>query len=319
MKLAIVIPCFNEESSLLPSFEIIKAKLEYLVHSKKIDRLSKIVFVDDGSNDDTWKVMEQICSNSNSALAYKLSRNFGQQAALLAGLEKVANYFDSILTMDIDLQDDIEIIENMISQYQLGNEIIYGVRSDRENDSFLKRNTAQLFYKTMSIFGAKTIYNHSDYRMISNRALLYLLEYKEVNLFLRGVFPLIGLQYTTVSYKRKKREHGTSKYPLRKMISFAINGITSFSIAPLRLATFLGIMSFSITLLLTFWAFYSQLTGNVIKGWSSTVISIYFLGSIQLICIGILGEYIGKIYMEVKKRPRYIIETNTLNTEDIKN
>ena len=141
MKLAIVIPCFNEESSLLPSFEIIKAKLEYLVHSKKIDRLSKIVFVDDGSNDDTWKVMEQICSNSNSALAYKLSRNFGQQAALLAGLEKVANYFDSILTMDIDLQDDIEIIENMISQYQLGNEIIYGVRSDRENDSFLKRNT----------------------------------------------------------------------------------------------------------------------------------------------------------------------------------
>lgn len=312
MNIAFIIPCFNEEKTLEETSRTLCAKFDRLLSSGLITSSSKLVFIDDGSTDFTWDLLKAFAEKDDRIKAIKLATNKGHQNALLAGLLSTYSNHDATISLDADLQDDIEVIDEMIREFSRGKEIVYGVRNDRDSDSFFKRLFAQSFYKLMSLFGAKTIYNHADFRLASKKAISHLNDFNEVNLYLRGIFPQIGLDYSYVHYSRKNRLSGESKYTIKKMVSFAINGLTSFSIAPLRIATLLGILSLSLTIVLTVWAFYSKATGNVIKGWSSTVLSIYFLGSIQLICIGILGEYIGKIYMEVKKRPRYIIEEEIL-------
>jgi len=304
-----IFPCFNEELVLPESSKIIFSYFENLISNGQISKNSRICFIDDGSTDKTWEIIESF--NKNYIIGIKLSRNFGHQNALLAGLETFKDKFDIYITMDVDLQDDIYVIENMIQKAKEGKDIIYGVRKDRSSDTFFKRFTAEIFYKMFSKMGVNIINNHADFRLINNKALNFFLKYKETHLFLRAIFPSIGLNYDLVYYKRKKREKGTSKYPLKKMISFAWNGITSFSATPLKLVLYIGLITILISFILLVWASIQLIKGHTITGWYSTITLIIFFGGVQTFAIGIIGEYIGKIFIQTKSRPRYLIEKLT--------
>jgi glycosyltransferase involved in cell wall biosynthesis len=306
--LYIILPCYNEEEIINQTFEELIGVYNKLWKKELISQESRIVFVDDGSSDETWNKILTLKEKSDTVLAIKLAQNVGHQNAILAGLLTYKDQADCCITIDADLQDDITVIETMVKKYQEGNEIVYGVRNKRVTDTFFKKQTALAFYKLMKIMGVNIIFNHADYRLASGKALNELAKFKEVNLFLRSMFPLLGFKTTEVYYDRLKRIGGNTKFSLKKMLSFSLDGITSFSIVPLRLITFLGLSIFFFSLLFIVYAIYSYLVLNTIRGWASTALPIYFLGGIQLFCVGIIGEYIGKIYKEVKQRPRYIVE-----------
>ena len=314
----LVIPCYNEEDVLIETANRVKQKFEWLIEENKINKNSRIVFVDDGSKDKTWNIIEKLYSSNELFLGIKLSKNRGHQNALLAGLMTVKDYCDAVISLDADLQDDINVIDKFIEKFYEGNDIVYGVRSSRETDTLFKRTTAQGFYKFMSLLGVDIIYNHADYRLMSRRALFGLEEFKEVNLFLRGIVPLIGYKYAIVEYERNERFAGESKYPLKKMISFAFEGITSFSVKPIRLVLLIGVIMFLTSLIALSYSLLVWILGQTIQGWTTLVISIWMLGGIQLLCFGIIGEYIGKIYIETKQRPKFIID-KFLNNKDIMN
>ncbi len=313
MKLCMVIPCYNEEEVLLETAARLSEKYNDLVFENKISHDSRIVFVDDGSKDQTWPIISRLAKENEYFEGLKLSRNRGHQNALLAGLLTVKDKFDAVISMDADLQDDINAIDKMIDSYNDGNDIVYGVRSNRKKDSFFKRWTAQFFYKIMKWMGAETVYNHADFRLMSRRALDALAEFEEVNLFLRGMVPLIGFNSDTVYYERSKRFAGKSKYPLRKMISFAFEGITSLSIRPIDLIIRLGILLCAVGVGILIYALIRHFLGHTTAGWTSLMASIWTLGGIQLSAIGVIGKYIGKIYLETKHRPRFIVEKNTMD------
>lgn len=305
---SIVVPCYNEEEVLPEAKVSFLSLLKKLIQSGKISPTSFVCFVDDGSQDNTWPLIEEFQASSELIRGIKLSRNFGHQNALIAGLYSVDA--DAVITIDADLQDDLSVIDEMIERFIYGDEIVYGVRKKRKTDSFFKRFTAQSFYKGMRLFGCNFIYNHADFRLMGKRAINALKDFPEVNLFLRGMIPLLGFRSSSVYFDRAARIKGTSKYPLKKMIQFAIEGITSFSIAPLKMITTLGFFVFFISSAIGIWAVISKLQGKVIQGWLSMFCMIAFMGGIQILSLGIIGEYIGKIYREIKKRPRFIVEQN---------
>lgn len=307
-KLYLVVPCYNEEEVLPETARRLASKFDSLISSGKILPKSRILFVDDGSKDRTWEIIEGLNSESPLFQGLKLSRNKGHQNALLAGLMTVKDECDMAISMDADLQDDIDAIDEMLEKYYGGCEVVYGIRSERKTDSAFKRVTAHGFYKVMRLLGADIIYNHADYRLMSARAIDALADFKEVNLFLRGIVPLVGFKSDTVEYKRTERFAGQSKYPLKKMISFALNGITSFSIKPIRMITALGILIFSVSILMLIYFLVRHFTGNTVQGWTTLAASVWAIGGLQLLAIGVVGEYIGKIYMETKARPKYVIE-----------
>lgn len=307
-KLYIVIPCYNEEEVIEDSAKKILDKLKKLISKKMISNDSRILFVNDGSKDNTWKLIENLIDKNEHFMGIKLSTNKGHQNALLSGLMYSIDKCDMTISMDADLQDDIDTVDEFIKKYNEGCDIVYGVRSSRKKDSFFKRNTAILFYKLMKFLGVKTIYNHADYRLMSNRAVIALSEYKEVNLFLRGIVPLIGYKTDCVYYERKERLAGETKYPLKKMINLAMNGITSFSIQPIKYVFFIGILIFILSIIYGIYVIIGYFNGNSVSGWTSLILSLWLLGGFQIISIGIIGEYIGKMYLETKHRPRYIIE-----------
>lgn len=309
MKLCIVVPCYNEEAVLCITAEKIKGYLAELIQKGKISADSRVVFVDDGSSDSTWKLISGLSADSLFD-GIKLSRNCGHQNALLAGLLTVKDNFDAVISMDADLQDDIEAIEKMVDAYKDGADIVYGVRSSRKKDSFFKRTSAALFYRLM---GTRTVNNHADYRLMSRRALDALSNFGEVNLFLRGIVPMIGLPTATVYYERGERAAGESKYPLKKMISFAFEGITSLSIKPIEIIIKLGLLLSVIGIGIIIYSIVQHFLDNTNAGWTSIIASIWMLGGLQLVAIGVIGKYIGKIYLETKHRPRYIIEKTTMD------
>ena len=306
--LMLVLPCFNEEAVLPTSYKELVEKYDRWMNEKIISPSSKIVFVDDGSTDETWNLIKSYSTENNMIAGIKLSHNQGHQNALMAGLMYARGKCDFAISLDVDLQDDIEVIPDFISKYDQGAHIVYGVRSERKKDSFFKRTTAQMFYKLMNLFGAETVYNHADYRLMSAKALDALSQYDEANLFLRGIVPLIGLKSEKVYYSRKKRVAGESKYPLKKMINFAFNGITSFSVKPLRMISTFGMVCSVLSIAGLVYALISYFAGKAVPGWTAIVCSIWLLGGMLLLSIGVLGEYIGKIFSEVKHRPRYYIE-----------
>lgn len=308
MTLGIVVPCYNEEEVLRETAARLLALLGRLIERGTINVQSRIYFVDDGSKDATWSLIEGLCLESLHVSGIKLSRNRGHQNALLAGLLTAQG--DALISIDADLQDDISVIETMVERFHEGYEIVYGVRKERTVDTPFKRATAEGFYKVMRLMGVDIVYNHADYRLLSRRALEELRHFKEVNLFLRAMVPLLGFKTTQLYYDRAERFAGESKYPLKKMLSFAWDGITSFSVMPLRFITATGFVIFIATLLMSAWVLGVKLfSDEAVPGWASTVLPIYFIGGIQVLSIGIVGEYIGKIYLESKARPRFIIET----------
>ena len=304
----LVIPCYNEEEVLLETAKRLKEKINVLIQKGKISGKSRITFVDDGSKDKTWSIIEQLNSSSDMFSGIKLSRNRGHQNALLAGLMTVKDYCDAAISLDADLQDDINVIDKFIDKFIEGVDVVYGVRSERKTDTIFKRTTAQGFYKVMKVLGVDIVYNHADYRLMSKRALESLAEFKEVNLFLRGIVPLIGYKSDVVLYERNERFAGESKYPLKKMLSFAFEGITSFSVKPIRLILTVGIIMFISSLIALLYFLILWMIGKTVQGWTTVVASIWMLGGIQLLCLGIIGEYIGKIYIESKARPKFIID-----------
>ena len=304
----LVLPCYNEEEVLHETASRLKVKMEQLKSENKITEDSRITFVDDGSKDRTWSIIEELNQSDDIFAGVKLSRNKGHQNALLAGLMTVKDHCDAAISLDADLQDDINVIDKFIDKFIDGCDVVYGVRSDRSTDTFFKRTTAQGFYKVMSMLGLDIVYNHADYRLMSKRALNELEKFEEVNLFLRGLVPLIGFKSDIVTYERNERFAGESKYPLKKMISFAFEGITSFSVKPIRFILDIGILMFTTSLLFLVYFLILWATGKTVQGWATIVISIWMLGGIQLLCLGVIGEYIGKIYMESKKRPKFIID-----------
>ncbi|WP_125142772.1 glycosyltransferase family 2 protein [Clostridium transplantifaecale] len=303
-----VVPCYNEEEVLPLTAGTLTRKLDELCGAGKIDRQSRILLVDDGSRDRTWEMIEGLHREDSRFMGLKLSRNRGHQNALLAGLSEAALRCDAAISLDADLQDDVDACDRMIERFKAGCDIVYGVRKKRTTDSAFKRLTAESFYKMMNLLGANTVYNHADFRLMSCRALKGLEEFTEVNLFLRGIVPMIGYSSDVVYYDRKERAAGESKYPLGKMLAFAIEGITSLSIKPIRLITFTGIASFFVSIGFLIWAVVDFYRGNTISGWASIMVSIWFIGGLLLLSIGIVGEYIGKIYLETKHRPRYLVE-----------
>jgi glycosyltransferase involved in cell wall biosynthesis len=306
------LPCYNEEQVLYESARILTKLLNRLISLKKITPTSRILYIDDGSNDGTWDLIKALSDKHSKVGGIKLSRNFGHQNAILAGLLTVKG--DAIVSLDADLQDDVNTIEAMIDDHLKGSEIVYAVREDRSIDSRFKRISAHFFYKFMNFIGSDVVYNHADFRLLSRKAINALKEFREINIFLRGVVPLIGLKSSVVYYKRNQRAAGKTKYPLRKMINFAIDGITSFSVAPLRVITVIGFVIFAMSLIMIVYIFLVWLFSNsAVPGWASTTLPIYFLGGIQILFIGILGEYLGKTYQEIKGRPRYLIE-ESVNT-----
>lgn len=308
-RLAIVVPCYNEEEVLKIASEAFRGVLDNLVNKGKIAEDSFILFVNDGSKDRTWELIEEEhLAHPVQVKGVKLAGNVGHQFALTAGLITAKDMSDVTVSIDADLQDDINAIEEMIDKFHEGNDIVYGVRSERKTDTFFKRVTAQGFYKVMAMMGVKTVYNHADFRLMSKRALEHFSKYEETNLFLRGMMPLIGYQTENVYYERKERVAGESKYPLKKMLALAFNGITSFSIKPISLVSTLGVLIIVGSICAAIYALISYFTGNVEPGWTSLILSIWFLGGVQLLAIGLVGQYIGKIYVEVKHRPRYNIE-----------
>lgn len=306
--LYILAPCYNESEVLPLSSKAFRTKLKQLISDGKISEDSKIAFVDDGSKDDTWSIIESLHELDPVFVGVKLSRNRGHQNALLGGMATIVKDCDMIVTIDADIQDDVNAIDKMVDEYYNGAEVVYGVRDSRETDTFFKRFTAQGFYKLMNAMGVETVYNHADFRLMSSRAVEALLEFKEVNLFLRGMVPLVGFKTAQVTYDRAPRMAGESKYPLKKMLTFAFDGITSFSIKPIRLITSLGAIALILSILFAIYALISHATSHTVPGWTSTVLSVWFFGSLQLIAIGVVGEYIGKIYLETKGRPRFFIE-----------
>ena len=314
--LYIVIPCYNEEAVLPITAPIFLDKLESLAAAGKISPDSRILFVDDGSRDGTWDIITRLSRQDPRFTGIRQSRNRGHQNALLAGLMEAKGKCDITISIDCDGQDDPDAMDAMVEEYRGGCEIVYGVRSDRSSDTFLKRATAQGFYKFLNWMGVETVYNHADYRLVSGRVLDAFADFGEVNLFLRGMFPLVGFRSTCVPYARKARIAGESHYPLGKMVALAVDGITSLSIRPLHLIVGLGIGIAMLSFIGVLWSVIVSLTGNAVSGWASTVCIVCFIGGIQLICLGVIGEYIGKIYMEVKHRPRYIISARTEERED---
>lgn len=306
--LYLVVPCYNEEQVLPETVKELTIKLNSMIDSGLVSDKSRMVFVNDGSKDKTWELIEQYHQENPLVLGIKLSRNRGHQFAVLAGLMTVKERCDMAITMDADLQDDIDVIDEFVKQHYGGCEIVYGVRNSRETDTFFKRFTAEGFYKLMSGMGVDIVFNHADYRLMSRTALDALENYREVNLFLRGIVPLLGYKTGIVEYARKERFAGGSKYPLKKMLAFAIDGITSFSIKPIRMITGLGILAFLASIIMVIYTIVGALAGNTVSGWASIVISIWGFGGLILIALGMIGEYIGKIYMETKARPRYQVE-----------
>ena len=308
-KLAIVVPCYNEEEVLKIASSALRGVLEDLINKGKISDDSFILFVNDGSVDRTWELIEEEhAAYPTRVCGVKLAGNVGHQFALTAGLITAKDISDVTVSIDADLQDDVAVIEEMIDKFHEGYDIVYGVRKERKTDTFFKRTTAQAFYRLMSLMGVKTIYNHADFRLMSKRAVEEFSKYKETNLFLRGMIPLIGYRTDSVYYDRKERVAGESKYPMKKMFALAFNGISSFSIKPISLIMGAGIFIIILSILAAVYALVSYFTGHVVQGWTSLILSIWFLGGIQLIAIGLVGQYIGKIYIEVKNRPRYNIE-----------
>lgn len=309
--LYIVIPCYNEQEVLPITAPMFLNKLHELAEKKLVSENSRILFVNDGSSDGTWDIIRTLAASDEHYIGISQSRNRGHQNAVLAGLMEAKDRCDISISIDCDGQDDINAMDNMVRAYLDGCDIVYGVRNDRETDSFFKRTTAQGFYKFLSAMGADIVYNHADYRLISARALHELAKFKEVNLFLRGMVPLVGFKSTSVEYKRAERIAGKSKYPLRKMLALAGDGITSLSIKPLRLIMSFGVIVALLSFVGVIWAIVSALAGRAVAGWASMTCIICFVSGVQLICMGIIGEYIGKIYMETKHRPRYIISERT--------
>jgi glycosyltransferase involved in cell wall biosynthesis len=306
--LGIIIPCYNEEEVIVSSLEILLGVLRGYIEKGIVSEMSFIGIVDDRSRDRTWEILRQIVVNNKNIKAIRLSSNRGHQYALLAGLTYYCADADCLISMDADLQDDVSVMEEMISKFKQGNDIIYGVRKNRPGDSPFKKTTALAFYRFLRAFGAEVVYNHGDYRLTSRRVNEELKNFNESNLYLRGIFPLLGFNTALVYYDRKERMAGVTKYPFRKMVSLALEGITSFSTVPLRIITFTGFLVFIICLFLMGYVLIAYIQGKTIAGWVSTVLPFYFLGGIQILCIGVLGEYLGKIYKEVKRRPRFIID-----------
>lgn len=307
-KLYLAIPCYNEEEVLPNTAEILLNKYQQLISDNLINIESKICFIDDGSNDKTWSIIKELCNKNNFFCGIKLSSNKGHQNALLSGLVTLKDYADAVISIDADLQDDINAIDEMLKAYHNGYDVVYGVRNKRDTDSFFKRFTAEGYYKILNKMGAKIIFNHADFRLMSKKALEAFADFKEVNVFLRGIVPMIGFNSTIVKYDRLERTKGDSKYTLKKMISLAWEGITSLSIRPIRFILGLGIISLLISLCIFVYTIVSLISGVAVAGWTSLMLSIWALGGFQLLAMGILGEYIGKIYLESKKRPRFIIE-----------
>jgi glycosyltransferase involved in cell wall biosynthesis len=312
-KLYIVIPCYNEEKVLPETSKRIEIKMSELIKQKEVSKDSKVMFVDDGSKDKTWEIIKSLNEKNKLFVGLKLSRNRGHQNALLAGLMTSKGSADMIISMDADLQDDINAIDKFVAEYNKGNDIVYGVRSKREKDTFFKKFTAEGFYKFMKKMGVDIVFNHADYRLMSKRTLDALEQYEEVNLFLRGIVPLIGYKSSTVMYERNERFAGESKYPLKKMLAFAFDGITSFSVKPIRMIFTVGMLMFIFSLVIMLYSLIRYFGGNTVEGWTFISISIWMIAGVQMLSLGIIGEYIGKIYSETKKRPRYIIEENLEN------
>lgn len=306
--LYLVVPCYNEQEVLPETSKRLKEKMESLMERNMISRDSRIMFVNDGSKDRTWSMIEELHEQDPIFAGVKLSRNRGHQNALLGGLMTAKEYADMTISLDADLQDDIDVIDQMVEKYYDGCEIVYGVRSARTTDTFFKRFTAESFYHMISMMGGEIVFNHADYRLMSKRALNELANYKEVNLFLRGIVPMIGFKTDVVTYERHERLAGESKYPLKKMLALAVDGITSLSIKPIRFIVFLGFMIFMCSILMLIYSLVQHFLGNTSIGWTSLIVSIWAIGGLQLLAIGVIGEYIGKIYLETKERPRYIIE-----------
>ena len=314
--LYLVIPCYNEEEVLSETTKRLKDKMTKLINDKIISNNSKVLFVNDGSKDKTWDIIKKKSKHNKIFTGISLSRNKGHQNALVAGLITASKYADVIISMDADLQDDINAIDEMLNKYYNGNDIVYGVRSSRKKDSLFKKITAEGFYKFMGFMGVDIIFNHADYRLTSKKVINNFKDFKEVNLFLRGIFPLIGYKHDIVFYERNERFAGISKYPLKKMLNFAWDGITSFSVKPIRLILSLGIIIFVLSILVTLYCIIVKLLGRTVPGWTFLACSLWVLGGIQMLSLGIIGEYIGKVYSETKERPRYFIEYNLLESSD---
>lgn len=315
--LYIVIPCYNEEEVLPITSKSFLSELEKLINEEKIDPESRILFVNDGSRDKTWDIINDLSQQNEHFCGISLSRNRGHQNALLAGLMEAKDCCDITISIDCDGQDDIAAISKMVDEYLNGSEVVYGVRIDRSSDTFFKRFTAESYYKLLDSMGVEVVFNHADYRLISSKVLEALSDFRETNLYLRGLLPLVGYKSSSVEYERHERIAGKTHYPLRKMLALAIDGITSLTVKPLRMITMLGIFISIISFIGTIWAFVMHCIGSTVDGWASTICIVCFLGGIQLVSLGVIGEYIGKIYMEVKARPRYIISerTNTKKTD----
>ena len=315
--LYIVIPCYNEEQVLPHTNPMFVEKIEQLVKKEEIHPHSKIMYVNDGSKDRTWELIESYAKSISSVVGVSQSRNRGHQSSVLAGMYEAIQFADIVITIDVDGQDDINCMDKMIEEYKSGSEIVYGVRDNRDTDSAFKRITDEGFYKVLHLFGAEVVFNHADYRLVSKRFLKELEKFTEVNLFLRGLMPLVGFKYSYVLYKRHERIAGESHYPLSKMLGLAMDGITSLSIKPIRLITSLGVLTSLFSFLLIIWVIWSKFAGTVVAGWASTYAIVSLLGGVQLISLGVIGEYIGKIYLETKRRPRYIISERTFDKDSI--
>ena len=309
--LIMVIPCYNEQEVLPITSVMFLDKLNSLIESNTISNKSKIMFVNDGSKDNTWEIIKKLSEENSSFIGVSQSRNRGHQSTVLAGLMEAKDMCDITISIDCDGQDDINAMDEMIKEYKNGCDVVYGVRNNRDTDTAFKKMTAQGFYTLLNKLGADVVYNHADYRLLSSRFLNEFENYKEVNIFLRGMVPLVGFKSTSVYYKREERIAGDSKYPISKMLSLAVDGVTSLSVKPIRFITALGFLVSVLSFVLALWAIYQFFIGNVISGWASTIVIISFLGGVQLLSIGLLGEYIGKIYMETKNRPRFIVGERT--------
>ena len=304
----LVIPCYNEEDVLPETAKRLNTIIQGMIDRGVVSDDSSVLFVNDGSKDNTWQIIKDLHKQNNMFKGIDLSRNRGHQNALIAGLTEASKYADAVISLDADLQDDVNAIEQFIEKYYEGYDVVYGVRSSREKESFFKRFTAESFYKMMKLLGVDIVFNHADYRLMSRRALEGLDKYKESNLFLRALVPEIGYPSTTVEYERNERFAGESKYPIKKMLSFAFDGITSFSIKPIRMVANCGIIFCLVAIAFAIWAIIEKIMGNTVSGWTSIMVSIWFVGGALLLGMGVVGEYVGKIYKEVKNRPRYIIK-----------
>lgn len=314
--LYLAVPCYNEQEVLPDTTEKLSAKLNSLINGGRISPESRIMYIDDGSKDKTWELITKLHEENPLVAGLKMSRNRGHQNTLYGGLMVAKELADAVISIDADLQDDIDAIDEMLDKYENGCDIVYGVRSKRDTDTFFKRFTAEGFYKILSFLGAEVVFNHADYRLMSKRALDELQNFREVNLFLRGIVTMIGFKTDTVEYKRKERLAGESKYPLKKMLSLAWEGVTSLSIKPIRLITVLGALVFIVSIIMLIYSLVTHILGSTTWGWTSLIVSIWALGGLQLLAIGVIGEYIGKIYLEAKRRPRFIVDKLINRTAD---